>query len=319
MVLAGRPRSTGYRGCMRRGRLDRLRQPSDELPQDQHAHPIRGALRFVRRRADRLHHRERATSGRSDAASRHAAPAPTRRSRWRRRLLRALLTAAVALIALAASGAGYLLSLRGVGDAERRVQVLLAEHHSRASGLPPPAKLAAAVVAVEDEHFYANFLIDILDGAGRAALAAVHTSGDPGGSTITQQLATQLYGRGSGLAGTLQEIGLGVKLSQDYPKQQILGMYLNVVYYGNGYWGDEAAARGYFGTSPRALDWAQAAMLAGLPQAPSAYDPETHFALAKQRQRHVLDQLVVNHILTSAQANAAYRERLALQHRDTSG
>ena len=137
----------------------------------------------------------------------------------------------------------------------------------------------------------------------------MHTSGDPGGSTITQQLATQLYGRGSGLAGTLQEIGLGVKISLNYPKQQILGMYLNVVYYGNGYWGDEAAARGYFGISPRALDWAQAAMLAGLPQAPSAYDPETHFALAKQRQRHVLDQLVANHILTGARANAAYRER----------
>lgn len=224
----------------------------------------------------------------------------------------------MALIGLAASGAGYLLSLRGVGDAERRVQVLLAEHHSRASGLPPPAKLAAAAVAVEDEHFYANFLIDILDGAGRAGLAAVHTSGDPAGSTITQQLATQLYGRGSGLAGTLQEIGLGVKLSLDYPKQQILGMYLSVVYYGNGYWGDEAAARGYFGISPRALDGAQAAMLAGLPQAPSAYDPETHFALAKQRQRHVLDQLVVNHILTSAQANAAYRERLVLENLNTS-
>jgi penicillin-binding protein 1A len=225
----------------------------------------------------------------------------------------------VALLAASAAGGGYLLSLPGVADAERRVQMILAEHHSGASGMPPPAKLAAAVVAVEDEHFYSNFVIDILDGAGRAALAALHTSGDPGGSTIAQQLATQLYGRGSGLAGTLQKIGLGVKLSVHYPKQQILSMYLNVVYYGSGYWGDEAAARGYYRTSPRALDWAQAAMLAGLPQAPSAYDPETHFALAKQRQRHVLDQLVVNHILTSAQANAAYRERLALQHRDTSG
>ena len=59
-------------------------------------------------------------------------------------------------------------------------------------------------------------------------------------------------------------------------------------------------------------------MLAGLPQAPSAYDPETHFALAKQRQQHVLDQLVVNHILTSAQANAAYRERLVLENLNTS-
>ena len=98
-----------------------------------------------------------------------------------------------------------------------------------------------------------------------------------------------------------------------YHKAQILDMYLNAVYYGNGYWGDAAAARGYFGTTPASLDWAQAAMLAGLPQAPSAYDPLEHYALAKQRQRHVLDQLVVNHYLTRRQADAAYAEPLDLR------
>jgi penicillin-binding protein 1A len=266
-----------------------------------------------------LQHSKRVTHRHSNAGRKNATPSPPRRSRWRRCLLRALLTAAVALLALTAAGTGYLLSLPGVGDAERRVQMILVEHHTRASSMPPPAKLAAAVVAVEDERFYSNFLVDILDGAGRAALAALHTSGDPGGSTIAEQLVKQLYDGGSGLAGTLREVGLGVKLSLHYPKQQILSMYLNAVYYGNGYWGDAAAARGYFRTSPRALDWAQAAMLAGLPPAPSAYDPKTRFVLAKQRQRHVLDQLVVNHILTSAQANAAYRERLAVQNRNTGG
>jgi membrane peptidoglycan carboxypeptidase len=64
---------------------------------------------------------------------------------------------------------------------------------------------------------------------------------------------------------------------------------------------------------PARLDWAQAAMLAGLPQAPSAYDPLRHFALAKQRQYHVLEQLVVNHDLSRAQALAAYREPLNLR------
>ena len=78
-------------------------------------------------------------------------------------------------------------------------------------------------------------------------------------------------------------------------------------------WGDTAAGRGYFGTTPTALSWAQAAMLAGLPEAPSAYDPLVHYALAKQRQRHVLDQLVVNHYLTAAQARAAYADRLGLR------
>ena len=219
------------------------------------------------------------------------------------------------VVALAAMGAGFLLSLPGVGDARQRVATILAEHHGRPSGIPLPAKLAAAVVAVEDEHFYSNIVIDVLDGTGRAAIAAVSARGDPGGSTIAQQLAGELYGRRAGLGGTLTEIGLGVKLALAYPRAQILNMYLNVIYYGNGYWGDGAAAHGYFGVSPAALDWAQAAMLAGLPQAPSAYDPETHLALAKQRQRHVLRQLVINHLLTPAQATAAYHAPLRLRRR----
>jgi penicillin-binding protein 1A len=90
-------------------------------------------------------------------------------------------------------------------------------------------------------------------------------------------------------------------------------MYLDAIYYGHGYWGDVTAARGYFGKDPDALDWAEAAMLAGLPEAPSAYDPLEHFTLAKQRQHHVLDQLVANHYVTLRQANAAFREPLSLR------
>jgi penicillin-binding protein 1A len=176
--------------------------------------------------------------------------------------------------------------------------------------MPPPGKLGTAVVDVEDEHFYSNVFVNVLDGAGRAALAALQTSQDPGGSTISQQLAKQLYGRSG---GTLREIGLGVKLALSYSHARILQMYLNAVYYGNGYWGDVAAARGYFGKDPRQLDWAQAALLAGLPQAPSAYDPLVHYALAKQRQLHVLDQLTDNHAITAAQASAAYRQPLGLR------
>jgi membrane peptidoglycan carboxypeptidase len=162
-----------------------------------------------------------------------------------------------------------------VGDAEERVHRILALHHATYAGPQPAARLGDAVMAVEDEHFYANFLINIFDGAGRAALATLDDSQDPGGSTIAQQLAKQLYG--------------------------------------HGYWGDAAAARGYFGITPTSLDWAQAAMLAGLPAAPSTDDPLVHYALAKQRQRHVLDQLVVNHYLTAGQADAAYAEPLGLR------
>jgi penicillin-binding protein 1A len=89
-------------------------------------------------------------------------------------------------------------------------------------------------------------------------------------------------------------------------------MYLNSIYYGNGYWGILAASRGYFGLSPRRLTWGEASLLAGLPQAPSAYDPVDHLPLARLRQRHVLDQLVANGYLSTAEADAAFREPLPL-------
>ncbi len=217
------------------------------------------------------------------------------------------------IVALFAAAAIYVAMLPSVSDAEQRVHRILALHHGTYAGPAPAAKLGDSVIAVEDEHFYSNVLINVLDGTGRAAVATFEGSGDAGGSTIAQQLAKQLYGRAGGLSATLREIGLGVKLSLDYPKPQILGMYLNAVYYGHGYWGEVAASRGYFGKSPSELDWAQAAMLAGLPQAPSAYDPLEHYELAKLRQRHVLDQLVVNHYLTDEQADAAYAEPLQLR------
>jgi membrane peptidoglycan carboxypeptidase len=231
------------------------------------------------------------------------------RSRWRRRLLRVALAACAVVVALVLSGVGYVLSLPGVGDAEAKVHQVLATHHAGFVALPVPTKLAAAVVAVEDEHFYSNIFVDIIEGAGRAAFAS-GASGDPGGSTIAQQLAKRLYADGSGITTTFEQLGFAVKLSFQYSKPQALDMYLNAVYYGNGYWGAEAAAEGYFGLSPRSLDWAEAAMLAGLPQAPSAYDPLEHLQLAKSRQIHVLTRLVATRNITQAEANAASREKL---------
>lgn len=217
------------------------------------------------------------------------------------------------LLLFAAAGYVYLLTLPGVGDAEQRVERILREHGGTPVSLPLPARLAAATVSVEDENLYSSAFVDVLKGAGRAVLASLQTSEDPGGSTIAQQLAKRLYPHGGGVGGTLEEIGLGLKLSLDYSHAQVLGMYLNSIYYGNGYWGAVAAARGYFGTGVRELSWGEAAMLAGLPQAPSAYDPVQHLALARQRQRHVLDQLVENGHLSAAEANRAYREWLPLR------
>ena len=90
-------------------------------------------------------------------------------------------------------------------------------------------------------------------------------------------------------------------------------MYLNAIYYGNGYLGLPERGPGLLRRRSRQADWAEASLLAGLPQAPSDYDPVLHFGLAKQRQLQVLDQLVANHVLTTVQARAAYKAPLPLR------
>jgi penicillin-binding protein 1A len=231
-----------------------------------------------------------------------------------RRLLRALcmillLVVAIVLVALAA-GAVYVATLPGVGDARARAERLMAAHHE-APGMPVPPRLASAVIATEDEHFDDNVVLNVATGAGRAGLAVLDGGTNPGGATIDQQLAKQLYGQGSGLGGTLRQIGLGIRLGLHWSHHELLAMYLNVNYYGNGFWGAKQASEGYFHTSPSRLSWAQAAMLAGLLQAPSAYDPLAHPALARARREHVLDQLVANGKLTAPPARRAAATALA--------
>ena len=136
---------------------------------------------------------------------------------------------------------------------------------------------------------------------------------DQGGATLYQQLAKILYVPGrSGLLGKAEQILLGVKLALSYPKTRILQMYSDVAYFGDGYYGLRAASCGYFGVAPAGLNWPQAALLAGLVQAPSAYDPFAHPALARAREAHVLGRLAATGTLTRAQAERAYRQPLHL-------
>ena len=228
---------------------------------------------------------------------------------WARTVARRLAIAVLGLLLIAAIGAAvYLSSLRGVGDAQQRASRIASAHHEP-PGMPAPARLVAVVVSVEDEHFNDNVAVNVLSGVGRAGLAAVDGGGDPGGSTIEQQLARQLYPGGS----TLQDIGLGVKLALHYGESQIMRMYLNVGYYGHGFWGVTEAAGGYFGAAPGHLTWAEAAMLGGLLQAPSDYDPLRHYALARSRELHVLQQLVVNRHLSPRAAAAIFSAPLPLR------
>jgi hypothetical protein len=119
--------------------------------------------------------------------------------------MRVALAAIVLVVVVVLAGVGYELALPSVGNAEARVAAILRAHGGTMSPLPLPTRLAEAVVAVEDEHFYSNIFVNVLDGAGRAALATIRRSGDPGGSTIAQQLAKQLFPRPAGFATSLEE------------------------------------------------------------------------------------------------------------------
>src|SRR5579883_2704588 len=178
------------------------------------------------------------------------------------------------------------------------------------------ANLMHAEIAIEDQNFWTNPGYDIT-GIVRAALSDV-TNGRvvAGGSTITQQLIKNVVvGNQDTIMRKLQEIILAPEATRYYTKQQIMDMYLNTTYYGNQAYGAEAAAFIYFGLqdTPRAsgaaqLDLAQAAMLAGIPQNPTLYDPFLHPKATFNRMEAVLNQLVVQHYITPAQQQAAIKE-----------
>jgi len=215
------------------------------------------------------------------------------------------------LLGLLALG-GLMLVTPSVGDASARAQALDQLHNAAYPGPAVPGRFAAALVSTEDHRFYSEPGIDLY---AIARLVAGRLTGRPdqGGATLYQQLAKMLYTSGrSGVAVEAEQVALGIKLYLAYPKPQILQMYADVAYFGHGYYGLGQASCGYFGVRPARLSWPQAAMLAGLVQAPTADDPIAHFTAARARQAHVLNRLVVTGRLSQAQAASAYRQPLDL-------
>lgn len=182
-----------------------------------------------------------------------------------------------------------------------------------------PKSLQHATVAIEDQRFYEHGGLDA-EGILRAALKDVEAGeAVEGGSTITQQLVRNLCIRHPqrDLERKIVEAKLALEYAERHSRREILGSYLNVATYGTVAGatavGVGAASRIYFSKPVWKLTLAQAALLAGLPQAPSAYDPLRHLALARQRQAHVVDQLVDNGYLSPAQGRAVMREPLRLR------
>ena len=169
-----------------------------------------------------------------------------------------------------------------------------------------PAYLPKAFVAIEDRRFYSHFGIDPI-GIGRAIFSNVvlHRSMQ-GGSTLTQQLAKNLFlTQERTLQRKIQEAILAVWLEHKYSKNQILELYLNRVYFGSGAFGVEAAAHKYFNTDARTVTVQQAAMLAGLMKAPTKLAPNRNPEAAIDRAAQVVNAMKDEHFITEGQAKLA--------------
>ncbi len=152
-----------------------------------------------------------------------------------------------------------------------------------------PPNFTKAIVAVEDHRFYKHHGFDMQSIARALYINMKQGSVKEGGSTITQQLAKNLFlSSDRTYTRKAKELLIAVRLEQLYSKQEILEMYINVIYYGSGAYGIQAASHTYFGKDASDLTLEECAMLAGLPQAPSVYNPKTNPSVALKRQKTVL-------------------------------
>ncbi len=218
---------------------------------------------------------------------------------------------AIAAAFAAAVGLIYVLT-PSAGRAAALAQAQAREHHIAYPGPPVPHYFAQALIATEDHRFNTDPGVDPLAMA-RVAVSWITGHKDQGGSTIDQQLAKNLYTGGhSGFAQDLEQLAMAVKLNQAYSRAEILRMYAEVAYYGHGYYGLEAASCGYFGRLPDRLTLVQAAMLAGVVNAPTYDDPLVYPQQARTRLEHVIGRMAAVGYLTQAQQAAALNAPLGL-------
>ena len=177
-----------------------------------------------------------------------------------------------------------------------------------------PKSLRDATVAIEDKRFYEHSGVDYLRLVGAAANNA-RGGGRQGGSTITMQLAKNLYDPNAprSFSQKIKEAYLAQEIEQKYTKNQILAKYLNGVFYGENSVGVQAAALTYFNTPVWGLTLPQAALIAGLPQAPSAYDPFVNPRDATARRNTVLGEMAAQGYITQSAADAARAAPLGLR------
>lgn len=168
-----------------------------------------------------------------------------------------------------------------------------------------------AVIAVEDHRFYDHGAVDMI-GITRAIISNIRSQKMlEGGSTITQQVAKNLYfnTEDSSANRKIAEFFIAYDLEKNYEKDVILELYINTIYFGEGYYGIKEACHGYFDKEPIEMDLYEATMLAGVPNAPSVYAPTINLDLAKKRQRKVISDMVEYGYLSQEEADTVLAEQ----------
>ncbi|HQD14220.1 MAG TPA: penicillin-binding protein 1A [Ottowia sp.] len=176
-----------------------------------------------------------------------------------------------------------------------------------------PQVMKHAVLAIEDARFYEHNGVDYV-GVARAALANLGREKAQGASTITMQVARNVYlSSEKTYTRKIYEVLLTFKLEHSLSKDQILEIYMNQIFLGNRAYGFAAAAETYFGKPLKDVSIAEAAMLAGIPKFPSTANPIANFARARDRQLHIIDRMQDNGFITAEQAQAAKKQELRIR------
>ena len=194
---------------------------------------------------------------------------------------------------------------------------LLAEFGEERRNLTPiaeiPKVMTNAVLAIEDARFYQHGGVDYL-GVMRAGMANLGRAKSQGASTITMQVARNVYlSSEKTFTRKIYEILLTFKLEHMLSKDQILEIYMNQIFLGNRAYGFAAASEAYFSKPLKDITVAEAAMLAGLPKAPSAYNPISNPQRARIRQRHIIDRMLENGFIDAKEAEAAKNQELKIR------
>ena len=197
--------------------------------------------------------------------------------------------------------------------ADHAVFTIAKEHRIEVPLAAISPNLIKAVVAIEDRRFFGHDGYDPIRIAGSALADLRAGEAVQGGSTITQQLAKQSVGRRKTLRRKVKEMLFAAQLERHFTKSEILELYLNMVYFGDGLYGAEAASRGFLGKRASELTLPEAALLAGLLKAPSNYAPTVNTEKAESRQGVVLKAMLDSHVVSPAEYDQAMQTQITIR------